>query len=90
MRTLGVGLAAVVVLLVLGSVPLVKIFCFYLVYKVLLALIQPISDKRILNGIQGAVDSAGVLLRASATSIILAVLSIAIILLTTNVRLYTG
>lgn len=85
-----VGLAAVVVLLVLGSVPLVKIFCFYLVYKVLLVLIQPISDKRILNGIQGAVDSAGVLLRASATSIVLAVLSIAIVLLTTNVRLYAG
>ena len=85
-----VGLATVVVLLVLGSVPLVKIFCFYIIYKVLLALIQPISDKRILNGIQGAVDSAGVLLRASATSIVLAVLSIAIILLTTNVRLYAG
>lgn len=85
-----VGIATVVVLLVLGSVPLIKIFCFYIIYKVLLALIQPISDKRILNGIQGAVDSAGVLLRASATSIVLAVLSIAIVLLTTNVRLYAG
>ncbi|MCM1180143.1 MAG: stage III sporulation protein AE [Clostridium sp.] len=85
-----VGLAAVVILLVLGSVPLIKIFCFLIVYKVILALIQPISDSRILAGIQGAVDSTGVLLRATATSIILSILSIAIVLLTTNVRLYAG
>lgn len=85
-----VGLAAVMVLLVLGSIPLIKIFCFFVVYKVILALIQPISDSRILAGIQGAVDSTGVLLRAAATSIILSVLSIAIVLLTTNVRLYAG
>lgn len=85
-----VGLAAVVILLVLGSVPLIKIFYFFIVYKVILALIQPISDSRILAGIQGAVDSTGVLLRATATSIILSILSIAIVLLTTNVRLYAG
>ncbi|MDE6434908.1 MAG: stage III sporulation protein AE [Lachnospiraceae bacterium] len=85
-----VGLAAVVILLVLGSIPLIKIFCFFVVYKVILALIQPISDSRILAGIQGAVDSTGVLLRATATSIILSILSIAIVLLTTNVRLYAG
>jgi stage III sporulation protein AE len=85
-----VGLAAVVVLLVLASVPLLKIFIFYVIYKVILALIQPISDNRILAGIQGAADSAGVLFRATATSLVLSVLSIAIILLTTNVRFYAG
>jgi stage III sporulation protein AE len=85
-----VGLAAVVVLLVLASVPLLKIFIFYVIYKVILALIQPISDNRILAGIQGAADSTGVLLRATATSLVLSVLSIAIILLTTNVRFYAG
>jgi stage III sporulation protein AE len=85
-----VGLAVVVVLLVLASVPLLKIFIFYIIYKIILALIQPISDSRILAGIQGAADSTGVLLRATATSLVLSVLSIAIILLTTNVRLYAG
>ena len=85
-----VGLTAVVILLVLGSIPLIKIFCFFVVYKVILALIQPISDSRILAGIQGAADSTGMLLRATSTSIILSVLSIAIVLLTTNVRLYAG
>lgn len=59
-------------------------------YKVILAMVQPISDNRILAGIQGAADSTGILLRAAATSIVLSVLSIAIIILTTNVRLYAG
>lgn len=85
-----IGLAAVIILLVLGSVPLIKMFCFYIVYRLILALVQPISDNRILAGIQGAADAAGILLRAAATSIVLFVLSIAIVILTTNVRLYTG
>lgn len=85
-----VGITFVVFILVLGSIPILKIFCFFVVYKIILALIQPISDSRILAGIQGAADSTGILLRATSTSVILLVLSIAIVLLTTNVRLYTG
>lgn len=85
-----VGLTAVVILMVLGSVPLLKIFCFYAIYRVILAVMQPVSDQRILAGLQGAADSTGILLRAAATSLVLSVLSIAIILLTTNVRLYAG
>lgn len=85
-----VGITAVVILLTLAGLPLLKIFCFYIVYKILTALIQPVSDKRVLTGIQGAADSAGILLRAAGTSIVLSVLSIAIVLLTTNVRLYAG
>lgn len=85
-----VGIAVVMILLVLGGIPILKILCFYVIYKVILALVQPISDSRILAGIQGAADSTGILLRAAATSIVLSVLSIAIVILTTNVRLYAG
>lgn len=85
-----VGIAAVIVLLVLGSVPLLKLLYFYVIYKVILAFVQPISDARILAGLQGASDSTGILLKATATSIVLCVLSIAIVILTTNVKLYTS
>ena len=85
-----IGITAVIILLVLGSIPLLKIFCFYIIYRVILVLVQPISDNRILAGLQGAADSTGILLRATTTSIILSVLSIAIVILTTNVRLYAG
>lgn len=85
-----VGVSFVIILLVLGSIPLLKLSCFYVVYKLIISFVQPISDNRILAGIQGAADSTGILVRASATSIILSVLSIAIVILTTNVKLYTG
>ena len=85
-----VGITAVIILLILGSVPLLKMLCFLIVYKVILTLIQPISDNRILTGIQGTADSMGIMLRAAATSVVLSVLSIAIVILTTNVRLYSG
>ena len=85
-----VGITFVLVLAVLGGIPLLKLFCFYISYRIMLALIQPVSDKRILAGIQGTADSIGILLRATATSIVLSILTIAIVILTTNVRLYSG
>lgn len=85
-----VGITIVMILLVMGSIPLLEILCFYMVYKVILAAVQPISDERILKGIQGAADSTGILLRATATSLVLSVLSIAIVIMTTNIRLYAG
>lgn len=85
-----VGITVVVILLMLGGVPLLKLLCFYLAYRLILALVQPISDNRILSGIQGAADSTEILVRATATSIVLSVLSIAIVILTTNVRMYSG
>ncbi len=85
-----VGITVVIILLVLGSIPLLEILVFYVVYRVILALVQPISNTRILAGIQGAADSTSILLRATTTSIVLSVLSVAIVILTTNVRLYAG
>lgn len=85
-----VGITVVIILLVMGSIPLLEILCFYVVYKVILAMVQPISDERILRGIQGAADSTGILLRATTTSLVLSVLSIAIVIMTTNIRLYVG
>ena len=85
-----VGITVVVILLVMGTIPLLEIVCFYVVYKVILAMVQQISDERILKGIQGAADSTGILLRATTTSMVLSVLSIAIVIMTTNIRLYVG
>ena len=85
-----VGISVVILLLVLGGIPLLKMFTFYISFKIILAFVQPISDNRIIAGIQGACDSTGVLVRAAGTSLVLSVLSIAIVILTTNVRLNAG
>lgn len=81
-----VGITVVLILIVCSGVPLLKMFAFYIVYKVITALVQPISDNRILIGIQGISDSTGILIRATSTSLVLSILSIAIVILTTNVR----
>ncbi len=81
-----VGITVVLILIVCSGVPLLKMFAFYVVYKVITALVQPISDNRILTGIQGISDSTGILIRATSTSLVLSILSIAIVILTTNVR----
>lgn len=82
-----VGVTVVIIMLVLAGIPIVKMFTFYVIYKIMVAFIQPISDNRILAGIQGICDSTGILLRATATSVVLSVLSVAIVILTTNVRM---
>ncbi len=84
-----VGVSAVIVLLVIGSVPIIKILYFYISYRLVLAAAQPISDRRILTGIEGACDSTAVLIKTVLTAMALCILSIAIIILATNVRLYT-
>lgn len=81
-----VGITVVLVLLVFSGIPILKMFIIYVLYKVMVVLIQPISDKRILSGIQGVCDSTGILLRATYTSVVLSVLSVAIVILTTNIQ----
>lgn len=82
-----VGITIVLVLLVLTSIPILKIFLFFLSYKLIIVFVQPICDKRILVGIQGICDSLELLLRASATSTVLSILSVAIVIISTNVRM---
>lgn len=79
-----VGVTVAMLLLVFSAIPVLKLFLVYIMYKLMIAMIQPVSDKRILTGIQGISDSIGLLLRATYTSVVLSILSIAIMILTTN------
>lgn len=85
-----VGITVVLIMLLLGSIPLLKMASFYLCYRLILSFMQPISDQRILTGLQGAAESTELLIRSTAMTIVLSVLSIAIVIVTTNVRLYAG
>ena len=79
-----IGITAVIVLFVIGSIPMLKLLYFYISYRLILAASQPVSDQRILQGIQGACDATSVLIRTVLTSLGLCVLSIAIIIMATN------
>lgn len=49
-----VGTAALVVLLVIGATPLLKTFCFTVMYRLAAALLAPVSDARIASCVQAA------------------------------------
>ncbi len=48
------GVAALLVLVVISVVPIVKVFLFLLLYRLLAAIMQPVSDRRIVNCIHAA------------------------------------
>ncbi len=80
-----IGVAGLIVILILCLVPLVKLACFVFVYKLGAALVQPVSDKRMVGCISAAANASKLLLTVVFICLLLFVLSIAIIAASTNV-----
>lgn len=53
-----IGEAALVVMFAMVILPFIKVFVFYVIYKFMAAVLQPVSDKRIIEGIN-SVGRAG-------------------------------
>ncbi len=85
-----VGITAVIILFSVFCIPFVKLTYFYICYRLVLAAAQPISDKRILMGIEGVCNATSVLIKAVMTALALCVISISIIIISTNVKLYNS
>lgn len=79
-----IGLAGAVICCVLCLVPLIQIAVITLAYKLTAAVIQPVSDKRIVECISGVGEGCRLLLKAVFTSGILFLLTIAIVAYTTS------
>lgn len=79
-----VGVAGLVAIVIICGIPVVRLVSYTLIYKLGTALVQPISDKRILNCMNASVKSAGLLLYTVAMGAFLFLLSIAIIAASTN------
>ena len=58
-----IGIAGLLCIIVFISVPIIKLTVFFIGYQVLAALLQPISDKRMMNCIQGTGEAVGLLLK---------------------------
>lgn len=65
-------------------IPMMKLLAFTLVYRITSALLQPISDSRVVSSLEIASDSGKMLLSAVVSSTLLFLLSIAIVLQATN------
>ncbi len=75
----GIGLAAILVLLALCAEPLIKVGVMALLYKILAAMIQPISDKRMIGCISSAGESGRLLGKAVVTTAVMFLVTIAMV-----------
>lgn len=79
-----IGLTGALICCVLCIMPVIQIGVITLVYKMAAAVIQPVSDKRIVECVSGVGEGCRLLLRAVLTSGILFLFTIAIVAYTTN------
>lgn len=75
-----VGVAGIIVIVVISAVPLLSIGSYIITYKLTTAIIQPISDKRIINCIEGIKEGAVMLFEIIFSGMVLFFFSIAIVL----------
>ncbi len=79
-----IGVAGLVVIVIVCTVPIIKIMVIALIYRFSAAVLQPVSDKRIVECIGGSAKSTGLLLRALVIGAVLFMLSITIIAVSTS------
>lgn len=82
-----IGVVLVIVLLVFCMAPLVKLLTVSVLLKGSAALVGIICDKRMTNCIDRMGDSAFMLLRITVTSVILFIITIAIVICSTNLNM---
>lgn len=79
-----IGVAGLIVIVVICALPTIKILVIALIYKFTAAILQPVSDKRIVDCIGGSAKSTGLLLRTILIAAVLFMLSITIVAVSTS------
>ena len=80
----GIGVVGMIVCLVICLAPLIQMAVTALLYQVIAALIQPVSDKRMVDCVSSVADGSKMLLRILFTTSILFLLTIAVVATTTG------
>lgn len=79
-----IGMAAVIAVITISFAPVVKITIMSLAYKASGAILEPVSDKRVVNAVCGIYDSIALLGKTLLYGVVFFVLTIAIVCSTTN------
>lgn len=80
----GIGVAGMMICLVVCLVPIIKIAITSLMYQLIAALIQPVSDKRLVNCVSSVADGSKMLLKIVFTTGVLFLITIAVVATTTG------
>ena len=75
----GIGVAALLILLILCMGPLIKMGVLTLLYKLAGAVVEPISDKRVCNCISSVGEGAGLLVKVLFSAMMMFMVTIAIV-----------
>lgn len=79
-----IGVAGLIVIIIICLIPVIKLAIYQLIYSFGAALVQPISDKRILNCINATAKSAKLLMSVVMVAAVLFLFTIVIVTSTTN------
>lgn len=79
-----IGVAGLVVIIIICSIPLIQLLVVTLIYKFSSAALQPISDKRIIECISASAKSAQMLLQCVVVGAIMFLLTITIVAISTG------
>lgn len=80
----GIGVAGMVICLIVCLSPILQMAVTTLMYQLVAALIQPISDKRMVDCVSGMADGSKMLLRIVFTTSVLFLITIAVVAATTS------
>lgn len=75
----GIGMAAIVVLLILCAGPLIKVWVMTFLYKLLAAMMQPVADKRVIGCIAGTGEGGNLLCKVVVTTTVMFLVTIAMV-----------
>ncbi len=79
-----IGGASILILVMIVAVPAVKMFVFVIAYRIIAALIQPMTDRRISGCVDSVADSVMLLNKVLITQFIMLSLSIAVLCMVTS------
>ena len=83
----GIGVAALVVIIVICLIPIIKLAVFSLMYQAAGAFIQPVTDRRVSNCVSAISKGTKMLLSCVLTTAFLFAITIAIICVSTNISI---
>lgn len=73
------GMGSLIVILIICAMPVVRVCLVLLSYRVVQAVIQPVSDKRLLDGIESITQGVGMLLQVLFGCVLMFILSLAVV-----------
>ena len=79
------GMGSLIVILLICVVPVVRVCMVFLSYKVVQAVIQPVTDKRLLDGMESMTQGVGMLLQVLIGCVLMFILSLAVVCNATSV-----